>query len=237
MFHYHRTMSTYPPSSQSDVYLPLRVLVATDSTFKCGPCKQHHKLFLSQIAEYLFNKRAYAVTFDVADGRSFSRGWDLPDTSVYDVVIVVSACNHLTKGWGQVISEQGWENHKRQLTFNDLAKAGKALMQSRLGGGIVFIGQASDWPYLYGCGAAAMERYNDMVIESEDFCKSNNILCTFMSPSELPCEYFAGLECDRLRLYDDCHFDASAVVPLQRFLETLIYNFVKKHQEQETVCA
>jgi hypothetical protein len=218
MFHSHSAMSTYPSEQNY-----LRVLVSTDSTFKFVPSAKENLCYLSRIKEYLLGKRGYAVTFDQADGRSFSAGWHLPDTSAYDVVIVVSAGNHLTKGWGQVLSEAAWRDHKWQATCDELSNIGNGLLQIKLGGGIMFVGYARDWPYLAECDAAAKQRYDMMLMESELFCRNNNIKCAFMSPRELASAFFDGLGYKQLRIQEDgCHFDTSAVVPLQRFLEAMI---------------
>ena len=109
---------------------PLKVLISTDSILLFDKNGTTSRVYHEQIKEYLYRSSGYVVTLDVAMGRSFSKGWNLPVTSPYDVSIMVSAKNHLMKGC-QIISEQGWNDHKRDATFNEISKIGQALKQSR----------------------------------------------------------------------------------------------------------
>ena len=100
----------------------------------------------------------------------------------------------------------------------------------------MFVGEASDWPYLGNCSAAQKTRYNEMLMETMNFCKSNNYLHILMTPSQLPSRYFDGLDYEKLGFDSDvCHFDASALVPLQRYLQTAIYKLVEQFTEQSAL--
>ena len=100
----------------------------------------------------------------------------------------------------------------------------------------MFVGEANDWPYLRPCCAVEKTRFNELLIESKNFCESNNIPSFLMTPSLLPSRYFQGLDYQKLSFdLDGWHFDASGVVPLQRYLEVAIYKLVKKRTEQSAL--
>ena len=65
---------------------------------------------------------------------------------------------------------------------------------------------------------------------------TTNIPSLLMTPSQLPSRYFQGLDYQKLSFDPDgWHFDASGVVPLQRYLEVAIYKLVKKRTEQSAL--
>ena len=194
-------------------------LMFTDSTTANNKILDHWatKLRTRSVGGFIFD-----VSFDVHAGRSLSKGWYLPDLSGYDCVLVVSAGNNFMKKSHTVLSEIGWQNHKREATMVELAQIGEAIKQRC--GGFVFIGNADDWPFMMGANADDRHRYDSMLFESIRFCEEDICIGTaFLGVNEANggCS-FDGLPIDCFTFRDSQHLSLESAEPLFRYLHSLL---------------
>ena len=211
--------------------LRITALISADSCLMFDDSSTANNKILDRWGTYLRTRTVggfiFDVTFDVHAGRSMidSKGWQLPDVSGYDCVLVVTAGNNFMKGWNTVLSQTAWQYGKQAATISELIRIGGAVRQHC--GGFVFIGKADDWPHLEGASADDRQRYDSMLRESIEFCAEGMCIDTaFLDVRDARGgRYFSGLPYDFFSFRNDSgHFAVESAEPLFRYLHSLLFH-------------